>query len=89
MSEQEERKRATRDHLFGLWAARQLGLDGGDALVYAFEVKQADIEGGERAMVSKIIGDFMREQADINPDTVEHFLRGCEVEAGRRLTVGH
>lgn len=75
------RERTRRDRLFGLWAARQLGLDGGSALVYAAEVTEADAEGGEGRMVAKVVADLEREESSVDPATVERRLRDCEHQA--------
>lgn len=73
--------RLKRDRLFGLWAARQLGLDGGNALVYAAEVTDADAEGGERGMIAKVYSDLVREEAATDIDTVQLRLQECEDQA--------
>lgn len=75
------RVRTRRDRLFGLWAARQLGLDGGNALVYAAEVTDADAERGESGMIAKVITDFTREQASMDLAAVERELKDCERRA--------
>lgn len=80
------RVRTRRDRLFGLWAARQLGLDGGNALAYAAEITDADAEGGERGMIAKVVADFRREQTPVDAGTVERQLKDCENQARRPLT---
>lgn len=83
--EQAFKVRAMRDYLLGLWAAKELGYDGGSALAYACEVTNADVERGQNAMVGKIIGDFGKEEVPIRPDTVENQLRAYEQEARERI----
>lgn len=75
--------RTTRDRLFGLWAARELGLDGGNALVYAAEITDADSQHGERGMIAKVITDFARERMPMDADTAERQLQACENRARR------
>lgn len=83
--EQAFKIRAMRDHLLGLWAARELGFDGGNALAYACEVTNTDVERGEAAMVGKIIGDFSKEEVPVRSDTVERQLKEYEQEARARI----
>lgn len=67
-----DRVEAHRNHLFGLWAARRLGLNGGSALEYAREVTDAAAEGpGEEAMIRKVLGDFEAEAVAL----AEHDIR--------------
>lgn len=77
--------RTRRDRLFGLWAARRLGLEGGNALVYVAEVTDADAAGGERGMISKVLADLAREQVSLDHDTVARQLKACETQARQQL----
>lgn len=50
---------ARRNRLLGLWAAEKLGITGDAALAYAREtVASAFAEGGEKALVARIVGDL-------------------------------
>jgi len=50
---------ARRNKLFGLWAAQQLGLAGGDAQQYAREVVQADMKmPGDADVIEKVKTDL-------------------------------
>lgn len=83
--EQAFKIRAIRDHLLGLWAAKELGFDGGKALAYAYEVSNTDLEKGQSAMVGKIIGDFDKEEVPVRPDDVERQIKVYEQQARERL----
>lgn len=76
--------RVGRDRLFGLWAAKQLGLEGGNALAYAAEVTAADAEGGEQGMIAKVTSDLAREEVPVDSGAVETQLRECEQQARHR-----
>ena len=56
--EQKFRAVARRNKLFGLWVAEKLGKTGDGALVYAKELVTASIEGGEPAVVGKVMSDL-------------------------------
>lgn len=79
------RVRGMRDHLLGLWAARELGFGGGNALAYASEVTATDAEQGEAAMVNKIVADLAHEGIAVDRDTVAARLCACERDARTRL----
>ena len=50
---------ARRNRLLGLWAAGKLGMTGDAAVAYAREtVASAFAEGGEKALVDRIVGDL-------------------------------
>lgn len=83
--EQAFKIRAMRDHLLGLWAAKELGFDGGKALAYAYEITNTDVERGQTAMVGKILGDFDKEEVPVRSDIVERQLKVYEQQARERL----
>ena len=61
-----------RNKLLGLWAARQMGLDGVAAELYAKEVVAADFEKpGHDDVIAKIMSDFSARGTDVS----EHKLR--------------
>ncbi len=50
---------ARRNRLLGLWAAGKLGMTGDAAAAYAREtVASAFAEGGEKALVDRVVGDL-------------------------------
>jgi hypothetical protein len=50
---------AKRNRLLGLWVAEKLGITGDAAVTYAREtVASAFAEGGEKALVARIMGDL-------------------------------
>lgn len=89
LDEQAFRIRAMRDRRLGLWAAKELGLDGGNAIAYAAEVTNADAEHGEGAMIRKIITDLIREEVAVQPETVERLLHRYENEVRKRIGQTH
>lgn len=57
--------------LFGLWAAKQLGMSGADAEAYADEVVDSDFEEpGIKDVLRKVIKDFKAQGMDVS----EHHL---------------
>jgi hypothetical protein len=56
--EQKFKAVARRNKLFGLWIAEKLGKSGDDAVVYARELVNASIDGGEAAVIRKVTGDL-------------------------------
>ncbi len=63
--------RIRRAKLLGVWAAELLGLAGDDANSYAREAINAEIEGGEEGLLSKVHGDLEGK----NVDRSEHQVR--------------
>jgi hypothetical protein len=64
--EQKFKALARRNRLLGLWAAEQLGLSGDATSTYAREVVAAEFsEGGDAAVVRKVMGDLAAKSAAI------------------------
>ena len=63
--------RIRRAKLLGVWAAGLLGLAGADADSYARDAVDAEVEGGEEGLLSKIHGDLEGK----NVDRSEHQVR--------------
>ncbi len=62
---------ARRNKLLGLWAAQQLGLDGGDAEAYAKEVVASDFnEPGDDDVLRKVLQDLTAKNIDVTERSV-------------------
>ena len=58
--------------IFGLWAADQLGIKGGDAQVYAKAVVDADFsEPGLNDVLKKVKGDFVSKKLTISDHLIQ------------------
>ena len=49
---------ARRNKLLGLWAAEKLGKSGDEAGAYAKDLVAAEFDGGDAAVISKVMGDL-------------------------------
>jgi hypothetical protein len=66
------RVQARRNKLLGLWAAGQMGIDGGSAESYAKDVVSSDFEKpGDDDVLQKVLADLTGKGVDIS----EHGLR--------------
>ena len=82
--------RARRNHLFGLWAAEKLGLDGDAAENYARELMAAAFgKHGDEAVLAKIEADFKAKSVDVMLDSarIRLELDRCLAEARKLLGV--
>ena len=62
---------ARRNKLLGLWAAQQLGLDGGDAEAYAKDVVASDFnEPGDDDVLRKVLQDLTTKNIDATERSV-------------------
>ncbi len=69
-------------HLFGLWAAKQLGLSGADADAYADEVIDSDFaEPGINDVLRKVKKDFAAKGMDLSEHHLENEFNLCLQEA--------
>lgn len=76
------RIQARRAKLAGLWAADLLGLEGQDAVAYARQVVETDMEEpGVNDIVRKIHGDLIRKGVDISEHRVEKEMERLLEEA--------
>jgi len=67
---------ARRNKLFGLWAAKQLGLDGVDAEAYGMLVVNSDFRSpGRDDVFEKVWGDFQNKGLSLTPDQVRRKLQ--------------
>jgi hypothetical protein len=81
--------KARRDKLLGLWAAECLGLAGEEALRYAREVLQADLERpGTADLVGKVCADFVRHGVGHDEARVRAELERCAGDAKKQLQAG-
>lgn len=82
--------RARRNHLFGLWAANQLGLSGDAAENYARELMAAAFgKHGDEAVLAKIETDFKTKKVGVTLDSarIRIELDRCLAEAKKQLGV--
>ena len=62
---------ARRNKLLGLWAAAQLGMEGGDAEAYAKEVVVSDFdEPGDDDVLRKVFGDLQGKGIEVTEHSV-------------------
>jgi len=72
--------------LFGLWAASQMGLEGGDADSYAKEVVMANLEEpGFDDIIRKVRADFDQKGVEISDHVMQNQVEKALVEAQRQL----
>lgn len=68
--------------LYGLWAAEKLGLDGADALTYAGEVIEANLEEpGFDDILRKVRADFDEKGLEISDHIMQEELKICLTKA--------
>ena len=82
--------RARRNHLFGLWAAGQLGLSGDAAEHYARELMAAAFgQHGDEAVLAKIEADFKAKKIGVKLDSarIRVELDRCLAEAKKQLGI--
>ncbi|GIK97628.1 MAG: hypothetical protein BroJett029_18370 [Alphaproteobacteria bacterium] len=77
---------ARRNKLLGLWAAKELGLDGGDAEAYAKTVVMADFEKpGDDDVLQKVVADFAAKGIEMSEHRVRKHMTDLMVEARRQV----
>lgn len=77
---------ARRNKLLGLWAAKELGLDGGDAEAYAKAVVMADFEKpGDDDVVQKVVADFAAKGIDMSEHRIRKRMADLMTEARRQI----
>ncbi|MGH6976410.1 MAG: DUF1476 domain-containing protein [Stellaceae bacterium] len=82
--------RARRNHLFGLWAASQLGLSGEAAENYARELMAAAFgQHGDEAVLAKIEADFKAKGVGLTLDAtrIRLELERCLAEAQKQFGI--
>lgn len=68
------RAKVRRSKLVGLWAAGLMGLSADAAAAYAKEAVNAEIEGGEDGLFSKVNGDLVEKGVDRSDHQVRREL---------------
>jgi hypothetical protein len=73
------RLKRRRDHLFGMWAATRLGLNGREAEAYARAITIADLNAdGEAQVLDKIAADFGRQASAVDEQVLRQQWRRFE-----------
>jgi hypothetical protein len=77
---------ARRNRLVGLWAAKELGLDGSAADAYAHEMVELLFHpGGCGHIVERLVADLEAAGKPLAVERIRHELDQCEKEAKRQL----
>ncbi len=77
--------KARRNRLLGLWAAERMGLSGDDAAAYAKELIDAELLGGDRRVVEKVVADLAAKGHGHTPAQVQFELEHFGEEAKRQI----
>jgi len=81
---------ARRNVLFGLWAARRLGLPAHRHEAYAWSVYFADFEApGDEDVIRKVARDLAEAGVAVTKRQLRHHLRELELKAYFQLSVPH
>lgn len=85
--EQTEFKIITRAaHLFGLWAAEQLGLKGAEAQAYVDKCVDAEmVKDGHAALLAKTEKDFKAKSVAHSRHRMEREMEACRAKAHKEL----
>lgn len=85
--EQTEFKIITRAaHLFGLWAAEQLGLKGAEAQAYADKCVDVElVKEGHAALLAKTEKDFKAKSVAHSRHRMEREMEACRVRARQQV----
>jgi hypothetical protein len=86
--EQKFKAVARRNKLLGLWAAEKLGKSGDEASAYAKELVTAAIEGGEAAVVRKVMGDLAAKGAAVSEDALRAKFNELAALAATQVKAG-
>jgi hypothetical protein len=86
--EELEFKIATRAaHLFGLWAAEQLGLKDAEAQAYADNCVDTElVQEGHAALMSKTEKDFKAKNISLSRHRLEREMEACSAKAEEQLS---
>lgn len=72
--------------LFGLWAAKQMGLEGPDALTYAHEVVESNLEeAGFEDVLRKVRADFEEKNIKVSAHMMKVELDKALEEAKKQI----
>jgi hypothetical protein len=81
---------ARRNKLLGLWAAEKLGLKGAEADSYARGVVAAEFEeGGDAAVVAKVVTDLAGKGAGVSEDEVRARMDELMAQAVAQVNAGN
>ena len=87
--EQKFKAEARRNKLLGLWAAEQLELSGDGAKDYAKTVVAAEFsEGGEKAVLRKVMGDLTAKDITISEAEIGARMDELMAEAVKQVKAG-
>jgi len=77
-----------RNKLLGLWIAEILGLQGGEAEVYAKEVVGSDFdEPGDADLVRKVLADLSAKQVDMSEERLRKKMEELKIEAKNQIMI--
>ena len=77
---------ARRNRLLGLWAADRMQLTPEESEAYGRAVVQAEFEeGGDEAVIRKVLGDLTSAGCDMDEASVRAALEEKSIEAKRQL----
>jgi hypothetical protein len=80
---------ARRNRLLGLWAAEKIGLAGAEADSYARQVVAAEFdEGGNAAVLAKILGDFGAKGVNVNEEEIRAHMDQLMAQAVAQVKAG-
>lgn len=83
------RAKARRNHLFGLWAAEQMGLEGSAAEDYAKPLISAALhKGGDEALLKRVATDLADKGVKRDAARIAMELERCMAEAKKQLGQG-
>jgi hypothetical protein len=87
--EQKFKAEARRNKLLGVWVAEQLGLSSDAAKDYAKAVVAAEFsEGGEKAVVRKVMGDLSAKDITISEAEIRAKMEELMAEAIKQVKAG-
>jgi hypothetical protein len=86
--EQKFKAVARRNKLFGLWVAEQLGKSGDEASAYARDVVTAELDGGDAAVVRKVMGDLAAKGAAVSEDALRAKFNELAALAATQVKAG-
>jgi hypothetical protein len=79
---------ARRNKLLGLWVAEKLGKSGDEAAAYAKDVVTAEFDGGDAAVVRKVVSDLAAKGAAVSEDEVHAKLTELAALAAAQVKAG-
>jgi hypothetical protein len=86
--EQKFKAVARRNKLFGLWVAEKLGKSDDDAGAYAKDVVAAEFDGGDAAVLKKVMGDLAVTGTAVSDDALRAKLDQLAAIAAAQVKAG-